>query len=74
MILKNLNHSFKNFSIYIENLSFDTGNIYALIGKNGAGKTTLMNAITNNLSINGSIEMDIDENKILYIPSELNPY
>lgn len=74
MFLKKLDHSFKNFSIYIENLSFDTGNIYALIGKNGAGKTTLMNAITNNLSINGSIEMDIDEDKILYIPSELTAY
>lgn len=74
MILKKLSHSFENFSIYVENLNFDKGNIYALIGKNGAGKTTLMNAITNNLSINGSIESDIDEDKILYIPSELNAY
>ena len=74
MILKKLSHSFENFSIYVENLSFDKGKIYALIGKNGAGKTTLMNAITNNLNLNGNIEMDIDENKILYIPTELKAY
>mgnify|MGYP000854421263 CR=1 FL=1 len=74
MILKKLSHSFENFSIYIENLNFDKGKIYALIGKNGAGKTTLMNAITNNLNLNGNIEMDIDENKILYIPTELKAY
>ncbi len=67
MILKKISHSFENFSIYVENISFDKGKIYALIGKNGAGKTTLMNAITNNLNLNGNIEMDIDENKILYI-------
>ncbi|MEB3072610.1 ABC transporter ATP-binding protein [Parvimonas sp. C2] len=74
MILKKLSHSFENFSIYVENLSFDKGKIYALIGKNGAGKTTLMNAITNNLNLNGNIEMDIDENKILYIPTNLKAY
>ncbi|MEB3024558.1 MULTISPECIES: ABC transporter ATP-binding protein [unclassified Parvimonas] len=74
MILKKLSHSFENFSIYVENLSFDKGKIYALIGKNGAGKTTLMNAITNNLNLNGNIEMDIDENKILYIPTDLKAY
>ncbi len=74
MILKKLSHSFENFSIYVENISFDKGKIYALIGKNGAGKTTLMNAITNNLNLNGNIEMDIDENKILYIPTELKAY
>ncbi|MBF1300201.1 MAG: ABC transporter ATP-binding protein [Parvimonas sp.] len=74
MILKKISHSFENFSIYVENISFDKGKIYALIGKNGAGKTTLMNAITNNLNLNGNIEMDIDENKILYIPTELKAY
>ncbi|BFT65713.1 ATP-binding cassette domain-containing protein [Parvimonas sp. KA00067] len=74
MILKKLSHSFENFSIYVENINFDKGKIYALIGKNGAGKTTLMNAITNNLNLNGNIEMDIDEDKILYIPTELNAY
>lgn len=74
MILKKLSHSFENFSIYVENINFDKGKIYALIGKNGAGKTTLMNAITNNLNLNGNIEMDIDEDKILYIPTELNSY
>lgn len=74
MILKKLSHSFENFSIYVENISFDKGKIYALIGKNGAGKTTLMNAITNNLNLNGNIEMNIDENKILYIPTELKAY
>lgn len=74
MILKKISHSFENFSIYVENISFDKGKIYALIGKNGAGKTTLMNAITNNLNLNGNIEMDIDENKILYITTELKAY
>lgn len=74
MILKKLSHSFENFSIYVENINFDKGKIYALIGKNGAGKTTLMNAITKNLNLNGNIEMDIDEDKILYIPTELNAY
>lgn len=74
MILKKLSHSFENFSIYVENISFDKGKIYALIGKNGAGKTTLMNSITNNLNLNGNIEMDIDENKILYISTELKAY
>ena len=37
MILKKLSHSFENFSIYVENISFDKGKIYALIGKNGTG-------------------------------------
>lgn len=50
------------------------GKIYALIGKNGAGKTTLMNSISNNLTINGELNTNINEDEILYIPSELKIY
>lgn len=70
----NIRHSFNDFTLDINNLSLKEKTINGLIGKNGAGKTTLMNAITDNLSLNGSIETNIENDKILYIPSELNAY
>lgn len=74
MITINIKHTFDNFNLNINNLNLKYKTINGLVGKNGAGKTTLMNAITNNLNINGKIEININEDKILYIPSGLKAY
>lgn len=75
MKLIKLSHSFENFYLQLENISFEKGKILGIIGENGAGKTTLMNAISGNLDINGVIETEgIDSNNILYIPSYLTAY
>lgn len=75
MKLIKLSHSFENFYLQIENISFEKGKILGIVGENGAGKTTLMNAISGNLDINGVIETEgIDNNNILYIPNYLTAY
>lgn len=45
--VKNLNKSFKDFSLNDINISIPKGKIVGLIGENGAGKTTLIKCIMN---------------------------
>lgn len=45
--IKNLNTSFKDFSLKNINLTLNKGCIMGLIGENGAGKTTLIKSIMN---------------------------
>lgn len=47
LVIQKLVFKFKNKSVLkIENISFDLGNIYGVIGKNGCGKSTFLRAIT----------------------------
>ena len=36
----NLNKNYKNFKLSIEDLYFESGKMYGLVGENGSGKTT----------------------------------
>lgn len=75
MKLIKLLHNFENFTLNVENIEFEKGKILGIIGENGAGKTTFMNAISKNLEVNEILETeDLDNDKILYIPSFLTAY
>ncbi len=47
IVIRNLNKSYKNFSLKNINLEVPMGTIVGLVGENGAGKTTLINSILN---------------------------
>ncbi len=58
--INNISKRFKTVNA-LDNVSmeFETGKIYALLGRNGAGKSTLMNIISNRLfPSEGTIEID----------------
>jgi len=58
--VNNISKHFTNIQA-LDDLSveFETGKIYALLGRNGAGKSTLMNIITNRIfPTSGSISID----------------
>ena len=58
--VNNISKDFKSVKALDDiSLEFETGKIYALLGRNGAGKSTLMNIITNRIfPNNGTITMD----------------
>jgi len=58
--VNNISKNFKSVKALDDiSLEFETGKIYALLGRNGAGKSTLMNIITNRIfPNNGTITMD----------------
>ncbi len=58
--INNISKDFKNVKALDDiSLEFETGKIYALLGRNGAGKSTLMNIITNRIFPNkGTITID----------------
>jgi len=58
--VNNISKDFKSVKALDDiSLEFETGKIYALLGRNGAGKSTLMNIITNRIfPNNGTIIMD----------------
>lgn len=78
--IKNVSKNFNNVEALKDvSLSFETGHIYALLGRNGAGKSTLMNIITRRIAqSSGSIYLDgnnIDSDECLskiYLMSEAN--
>ncbi len=47
IVIRNLNKSYKNFSLKNINMEIPKGTIVGLVGENGAGKTTLINSILN---------------------------
>lgn len=58
--INNISKNFKNL-VALDNISleFETGKIYALLGRNGAGKSTLMNIISNRIfPSSGTISID----------------
>jgi ABC-2 type transport system ATP-binding protein len=58
--INNISKNFKSVKA-LDNMSleFETGKIYALLGRNGAGKSTLMNIVTNRIfPTTGSISID----------------
>lgn len=60
--VNNISKHFSNIQA-LDNISveFETGKIYALLGRNGAGKSTLMNIITNRIfPTSGNISLDGD--------------
>lgn len=58
--INNISKDFKSVKALDDiSLEFETGKIYALLGRNGAGKSTLMNIITNRIFPNkGTITID----------------
>ena len=71
MIIRRINHKYKNFELDIENLEIENNKIIGLIGENGAGKTTLMDILSKMIKANASFDVqDYNENDILYIPSQ----
>ncbi|MDU7559741.1 MAG: ABC transporter ATP-binding protein [Finegoldia magna] len=75
MIIRRINHKYKNFELDIENLEIENNKIIGLIGENGAGKTTLMDILSKMIKANASFDVqDYNENDILYIPSQESPY
>lgn len=62
--IKNLNKSYKDFSLKNINLSIPKGMIVGIIGENGAGKTTLIYSILNIIKVDsGDIEIFNVNNK-----------
>ncbi len=75
MKILELKHNFETFSLDIKDMEFNRNKIIGLVGKNGAGKTTLMNCVSGNLKPNVKCELeDIQQEDILYIPSDLKAY
>lgn len=75
MYINRIAHNYSKFQLDI--LDFEVGNnkIIGLIGENGAGKTTLMNVLTGLEKANEEFDVsDYDNNNILYIPSNLEPF
>lgn len=62
LALKNINKSFDDKQLFNDvTFNFETGKIYALLGRNGAGKTTLFNCIAQNLSVDSGSIAIIDD-------------
>lgn len=75
MIIRRINHKYKNFELDIESLKIENNKIIGLIGENGAGKTTLMDILSKMIKANTSFDVqDYNENDILYIPSQVSAY
>ena len=75
MIIRRINHKYKNLELDIENLEIGNNKIIGLIGENGAGKTTLMDILSKMIKANASFDVqDYNENDTLYIPSQVSPY
>lgn len=72
MIIKGFKKTYGNFVLEVDDMSFQTGKIYAIIGPNGSGKSTLAKCIA---SITNA-----DENKTItyantaYLPSKGYPF
>ena len=52
MIIRRINHKYKNFELDIESLKIENNKIIGLIGENGAGKTTLMDILSKMIKAN----------------------
>ena len=51
LVLENISFSYEQNEIFSDlNYTFNTGNIYSIMGSNGEGKTTLLNLIYGELT------------------------
>ncbi len=65
LILDDIKKSFEKKEVLCgASFTFETGNIYGLLGRNGAGKTTLFNCINEDLDIDGG-SYRIEENGMI---------
>lgn len=75
MKIQELSHKYAQFELNILNLELKPNTVIGLIGENGAGKTTFMNVLSGLIPANVMLNIEnYDENKILFIPSDLQPY
>ena len=78
LVLENISFSYEQNEIFSDlNYTFNTGNIYSIMGSNGEGKTTLLNLIYGNLPLKtGSICLlqdnkakELDDKDVFLIPT-----
>lgn len=75
MLIKKIVHHYDHFKLDIRNIELRKNKIIGLIGENGAGKTTLMDILSQMVETNHTFEVEnYDENKLMYIPSDMTPY
>lgn len=55
--IKNLEKSYGDFHLTIDNFSMESGTVMGLIGENGAGKTTLIKSILDLVKYKGDIKV-----------------
>jgi iron complex transport system ATP-binding protein len=57
--IKDLRYDYRNFSLHVQNLRFESAQVTSIVGPNGAGKTTLLKCVGAILSVaEGSLFID----------------
>ena len=78
LVLENISFSYEQNEIFSDlNYTFNTGNIYSIMGSNGEGKTTLLNLIYGNLPLKtgsiclsqGNQTKELDDKDVFLIPT-----